>query len=71
MIVTCTIPRDEPLTPEEIAQLEALKHRPIVFDEDCPAPTPKTLEALRLAVIERNHRLAREREEAAKSREVL
>ena len=68
MITRVIIPRDEPLTPEEIAQLEALKHRPIVFDEDCPAPTPKTLEALRLAVIERNRRLAREA--AEKVREV-
>ena len=60
MITRMIIPRDEPLSPEEIAQIEALKDRPIVFDEDCPAPTPETLEAFHRAAIERNRRLARE-----------
>lgn len=70
MITRMIIPRDEPLSPEEIAQIEAAKLLPIVFDEDCPAPTPKTLEAFHRAAIERNRRQARERQEAMRQREV-
>lgn len=32
-----------PLTEEQIKMLEALKDRPIVFDEDCPEQTPEEL----------------------------
>ena len=71
MIVTYTRVKGQPLTPEQKAMLDALENRPIVYDEDSPAPTPKTMEAFRRAAVERNRRLAREREEAAKSREVL
>lgn len=33
----------EELTPEEIAELEALENRPIVYDEDCPEMTEEML----------------------------
>ncbi len=33
----------EELTPEEIAELEALEDRPIVYDEDCPEMTEEML----------------------------
>ena len=48
--------------------LEALKDRPIVYDEDCPESTPEELEAFHRAAIERNRRKAREA--AEKAREV-
>lgn len=46
--------------------LDALENRPIVYDEDSPAPTPKTMEAFHRAVIERNRRQAREAAEKAR-----
>ena len=68
MIVTYTRVKGQPLTPEQKAMLDALENRPIVYDEDSPSPTPKTMEAFRRAVIVRNRRQAREA--AAKAREV-
>lgn len=49
MIVTYKIdPGDpQPLTEEEIRELEALKDRPIEFDEDCPELTPERLKRFR------------------------
>ncbi|MBR3497735.1 MAG: hypothetical protein IKO05_01935 [Selenomonadaceae bacterium] len=34
---------DEPLRPEQIERLRALKNRPIVYDEDCPELTDEEL----------------------------
>ena len=42
-IVTKFIRFDEPLRPEQIERLRALKNRPIVFDEDCPELTDEEL----------------------------
>ena len=36
MIVQCRIDINEPLTPEEQAEIDALENRPVVPDEDCP-----------------------------------
>ena len=36
MIVTYNLKPNTPLTLEQIKRLDALKDRPIVFDEDCP-----------------------------------
>ena len=41
MIVTYHHEPGTPLTPEQIKRLEALKDRPIEFDEDCPETTPE------------------------------
>ena len=41
--VRYTLKRDQPLTPEQIAELNALKDRPIAFDEDCPPSTEEQL----------------------------
>ena len=68
MIVTYRLDKDQPLTPEQIAMLDALKDRPIVYDEDSPAPTPETLEAFRRAAMERDRR--RQAREAAEKRDV-
>ena len=38
-IVTYILRKGQPLTEEELAELRALKNRPIVFDEDCPELT--------------------------------
>lgn len=49
MLVRKFINFDEPLTPEEKAELEALKNmqdEDIVFDEDCPPMTEEQLEEL-------------------------
>lgn len=43
MTVRYTLKRGQPLTPAQIAELEALKDRPIVFDEDCPETTEEQL----------------------------
>ena len=43
MIVTYNLKSNTPLTPEQIKRLEALKDRPIVFDEDCPEMTEEQL----------------------------
>ncbi|GHU24264.1 hypothetical protein FACS1894172_10530 [Spirochaetia bacterium] len=43
MIVRSTRKVGDPLTPEQIAELDALKDRPICFDEDCPELTDEQL----------------------------
>ena len=43
MTVRYTLTRGQPLTPEQIAELDALQDRPIVFDEDCPEMTDEQL----------------------------
>ena len=43
MIVTFELKPGTPLTPEQIKRLDALKDRPIVFDEDCPEMTDEQL----------------------------
>ena len=43
MIVTYTPKPDAPMSPEQIKRLDALKDRPIVFDEDCPEMTEEQL----------------------------
>ena len=43
MIVTYDLKPNTPLTPEQINRLDALKDRPIVFDEDCPEMTEEQL----------------------------
>ena len=58
MIVRSTLKRGEPLTQEQIERLDALKDRPIVFDEDSPELTPETYAAFKRAAAERNARLA-------------
>lgn len=42
-MVTYSITPGTPLTPEQIKRLDALKDRPIVFDEDCPEMTEEQL----------------------------
>ncbi len=42
-IVTKFIRFDVPLTPEQKAEIAALKNRPIVYDEDCPELTDEEL----------------------------
>lgn len=44
MTVRYTLKRGEPLTPEQIKRLDALKECPIVFDEDCPEMTDEQLQ---------------------------
>lgn len=43
MIVKKSIDVSTPLTKEQVKMLEALKDRPIEFDEDCPELTEKEL----------------------------
>ena len=43
MIVTYNWKPGTPLTDEQIRRLDALKDRPIVFDEDCPEMTDEQL----------------------------
>ena len=70
MIVTYTLDRNTPLTPEQIAQLDALKDRPIVYDEDSPRMTPEMYQAFKRSVVERNRRQLLEREAAEKEQNV-
>lgn len=41
---------DEPLRPEQIERLRALKNRPIVYDEDCPPMSKKEHEEIRFLI---------------------
>lgn len=51
----------EPLTPEERAEIAALKDRPIVFDEDCPPTTEEdAAESIRLMRKYKTRRLTKE-----------
>ena len=43
MIVRSTRKVGDPLTPEQIAELDALADRPIFYDEDCPELTDEQL----------------------------
>jgi len=43
MLITHIAEPNRRLTPKEIEMLEALKDRPIEFDEDNPEPTPEEL----------------------------
>ena len=57
-IVYSTLDLNELLTEEELAEIAALKDRPIIIDEDCPEMTvEQMLEGIELA---KQHRLARE-----------
>ena len=38
------LPKNVELTPEEKAEIAALKDRPIVYDEDCPPMTDRQLD---------------------------
>ncbi len=70
MIVTYTLDKNKPLTPEEIAELDALKDRPIVYDEDSPNLTPEMYQAFKRSAVERNRRQLLERETAKKGQNV-
>ena len=41
--VTYILRKGEPLTEEEIQEIQELKNRPIVYDEDCPKLTEEEL----------------------------
>ena len=56
MIVRSRLDELEPLTEEELLELERAEKMPIVYDEDCPELTPKLEAAMRKAVKERNRR---------------
>ncbi len=58
MIVTREVDFSKPvkLTDEQLKMLEALKDRPIVFDEDCPELTEEHLKRLRRVSPERRKR---------------
>ena len=47
MTITYNLNPNTPLTPEQIKRLDALKDRPIVFDEDCPEMTDEQLRQFR------------------------
>ena len=46
-IITVELDPNEPLTEEQMKELEALKDRPITYDEDCPPLTKEQLKQLR------------------------
>ena len=52
-IVRTTIYPGQKLTKAQIKRLDALKDRPIVFDEDSPEYTYEELEEMRLAAIKK------------------
>lgn len=49
-----------PLTKQQRAELEALKGRPITYDDDCPPLTEEQLERFRRAIDERRAERKRE-----------
>ena len=62
--VRFVLDRRSPLTPEEIAMIEAARLLPEEYDEDDPAASPEQYERLMKAVAERNKRLTLKRESA-------
>ena len=62
--VRYVLDKKTPLTPEEIAMIEAARLLPEELDEDDPASSPEQYEALMRAVSERNKRLTLKRESA-------
>ena len=54
MLVTYRIPKNTPLTEEQIQELEEAAKRPIVYDDDSPELTPALEKALRCAAVQRN-----------------
>ena len=50
--VKMTIKQGQKPTKEQIARLEKLKDRPIIFDDDAPEYTMEELEEMRLAAIQ-------------------
>ncbi len=70
MIIKYTLDPNIPLTPEEIAEIDALKDRPIVYDEDCPPLTPESYAGFMRSVVERNRRQLLEQEAAEKGQNV-
>ncbi|MBR1560496.1 MAG: hypothetical protein IJ646_09690 [Clostridia bacterium] len=62
MDVRFTLKADEPLTEEQIREIEAACAMPYVEDEDCPAidpeKTPELWAAAHKALAERNRRMA-------------
>ena len=63
MLITYNRKRGTPLTPEQIAEIEAAKSFPIVFDEDSPELTPEAIERFRRSAHERNQRLKKMKEQ--------
>ena len=54
MTVTVEYKKGQKLTEEQIAEIEAAKEKPIVYDEDCPELTPAMEKAFLLAARNRN-----------------
>ena len=54
MTVTVEYKKGQELTEEQIAEIEAAKEKPIVYDEDCPELTPAMEKAFLLAARSRN-----------------
>lgn len=54
MTVTAEYKKGQELTKEQIAEIEAAREKPIVYDEDCPELTPAMEKAFLLAARSRN-----------------
>ena len=54
MIVTVEYKKGQELTKDQIAEIEAAKKMPVVYDEDCPELTPAMEKAFLLAAKARN-----------------
>ena len=58
-IIRKMIPEGESLTAEQIKELDALEHRPVTFDDDCPELTPEQLK--QIAAIAKEQRARRKK----------
>lgn len=56
MTKTYTIKKGQPLTQEQIREIDEAKKKPIVFDEDCEELSPAMMKAFKSAVAHRNRR---------------
>lgn len=54
MITTVQYKKGQKLTEEQIAEIEAAKEKPIIYDEDSPELTPAMEKAFVLAARNRN-----------------
>ena len=56
MIRTYTCNESQPLTSEQIREIDEAAKKPIVFDEDCPELSPAMYKASKASVLQRNRR---------------
>lgn len=61
MTKTYILKPGQQLTEEQLREIEEAKNSPIVFDKDCEELSPAMMKAFKSAVVQRNRRERREK----------